>query len=86
MNPDYVCEKFYKIKPKLNININKDMVVIEGKAKALEFLGKILIAQSKFKKDCSFFISPKGAGYTFFLKESSKGVYIHRTPCLEKKH
>jgi hypothetical protein len=94
MNPDAVCAKYAgkdKVpeKNKLAIHTFKgedglEWVLIEGEAQALEFLGKVLIAQAKFKKDCRFHLSPKSAGCAFFKKTSTHGVYIHRIPCLDR--
>jgi hypothetical protein len=61
------------------------MVFIEGKSIALEMLGKVIIAQSKFENDCGLQISPKGAGNMFFKRSSTHGIYIHRLPCTDKK-
>jgi hypothetical protein len=96
MTPYTVCAKYagenrVPTNKKVTVQILKadkgemeDMVLIEGEATALEFLGKILIAQSQYKRDCSFFFGPHTAGNAFFTKISTHGIYIHRLPCLEK--
>ncbi len=90
MIPDKVCAEYAEKKgmKKIAIQVFKDeeadMVLIEGEAEALEFLGNVLLAQARFEKDCSFFIGPNTAGYGFFTKNSTHGLYIHRLPCLEK--
>ena len=90
MIPDNVCAKYADTKDmkKFTIQVYKkngaDMVLIEGEAEALEFIGKVIIAQAKFKKDCSFFMGPSTAGKTFFTKNSTHGIYIHRLPCLDE--
>ncbi len=96
MRPDTVCGKYaddgrLTAKKKLSVQllVNKrgkptDLVLIEGEAGALEFLGKLLIAQAHYKKDCGFSIGPNSAGCAFFKKNSTLGFYIHRLPCLEE--
>ena len=86
MGPDEICESYAKNsnKKKITIRIDQkeDMVVIEGEADALKFIGNLLLAQAEFKKDCSFFIGPKGAGMALFDKnKSTHGLYINRLSC-----
>ena len=85
MNPDKVLLRYLRHRPKITIRVEKDFVLIEGKNTALEMLGKVLIAQSKYDKDCGSQMSPKGAASKYFSKESTHGIYIHRLPCLNKK-
>ncbi len=85
VKPDDICEKFYKLKPKISIQIDNHKVLIEGREEALRFLGELLIAQATYKDDCGFYIHPSGPGKIFFSKKSVAGIYIHRLPCLEKK-
>ena len=92
MKPDTVCARYGAAKGKKKLTVQTyrenetgaDMVLIEGEAEALEFLGSVLRAQAKFKRDCSFFLGPRTAGYGFFTRESSHGIYIHRLPCIDK--
>ena len=84
MNPDNILKKYSKKHPKIKIWLEEDMVFIEGQSKSLELLGRILIAQSKYKKDCGFQISPTSAGKIFFRRSSTHGIYIHRVPCKHK--
>ena len=95
MKPDAVCAAYAekKRRKKLTIQTYKekktgaDMVLIEGEADALEFLGNVLLAQAKFEKDCGFFFGPRTAGNAFFdRKRSTHGIYIHRLPCLEEEN
>ena len=86
MSPDKVFKQYSKQKPKIEIRVEDDIVFIEGKSNALEMLGKVIIAQSKFDKDCGIQISPNGAGKVFFKRSSTHGIYIHRLPCLDKKN
>jgi hypothetical protein len=91
MTPYDVCTVYAEMKDKKKLVIQTyqekgiDMVLIEGEDKALEFLGKILLAHSKYKEGCGFEIGPKSAGNVFFnKKKSTHGLYIHRLPCLEE--
>jgi hypothetical protein len=87
LKPDEICEQYANTEnmKKLNVTlIDNDTVLIEGEAKALEFVGHLLLAQAKYKQDCGFQIGPKDAGSIFFnKKKSTHGFYIHRLPCLE---
>ena len=93
MRPDTVCAKYAEEKgmKKITIQVLKEdeteneMVLIEGKSEALIFLGRLLIDQAKYKRDCGFHIGPKTAGFKFFTKNSTHNIYIHRLPCLEKR-
>ncbi len=82
MKPDDICRE-YSANKKITIQIEEDMIIIEGEAEALEFVGHLILAQARFDDDCSFFIGPKTAGRIFFTSQSSHGIYIHRLPCLE---
>jgi hypothetical protein len=93
MKPDTVLsdyiENHISSKRKLTVQLihnngDDDLVLIEGDQFSLECLGRVLIAQSKYKKDCSFFFGPHTAGNAYFKKDSTHGFYIHRLPCLEK--
>ncbi|HEY40734.1 MAG TPA: hypothetical protein G4O18_02620 [Dehalococcoidia bacterium] len=95
ISPDKVCAAYAgkKRRKKLALQTYKeeetgaDMILIEGEADALEFLGNVLLAQAKFDKDCGFFFGPRTAGNAFFDKNrSTHGLYIHRLPCLEEKN
>jgi len=81
MKPDKVCKKYSDKKIKIKIYTESGMVFIEGTSISLEFIGKLFLAQSKFKEDCGFQIMPKGAGKIFFHNKSERGLYIHRVPC-----
>jgi hypothetical protein len=92
MIPDHVCVEYADKKglKKLTVQTYKedetgaDMVLIEGQTDALEFLGNVLLAQAKFGKSCHFFFGPRTAGFRFFTKKSTHGIYIHRLPCDDK--
>ncbi len=84
-SPDEVCSEYSDKKVALSIKkLGKEDILIEGNAISLEFLGKLFLAESAFQEDCGFSISPTGAGLNFFPKRSKLGLYIHRTPCLER--
>jgi hypothetical protein len=85
-SPDAVCKEYAKKRVRIKSSITKgEYVLIEGNAQALEFVGKLFLAQAKFKSDCGFQMSPNGAGGGLFKKGSKIGLYIHRLPCLNKK-
>ncbi len=58
---------------------------IEGDRLSLEYLGKVILAQAAYPKDCHFGISPKSAGCAFFKRKAELGIVIHRLPCLSPK-
>jgi hypothetical protein len=80
-----VCKKYASKKVKVKVWVDKETVFIEGTENSLRFLGELFLAQSKKNQDCGFGIGPKSAGSSFFSKDSTFGIYIHRTPCKEHK-
>jgi hypothetical protein len=91
-SPDNVCSVYSKKRVDLVLRLLEaehgepnvvPEVLIEGSPRALEFLGKLLIAQARFT-DCGSFISPTGPGNFFFSRKSKLGIYIHRLPCNEQ--
>jgi hypothetical protein len=54
--------------------------LIEGDARALRFLGELMIARSE-AEDCSLALHPYGAGGAQFSEGSDLGLRIHRLPC-----
>jgi hypothetical protein len=96
MIPDKICAKYagenkVPTKKKLTVKIIPEdengpaIVLIEGEQEALEFLGRLLLSQARFKLDCGFQIGPKSAGNALFKRNSTHGIYIHRLPCLGRK-
>ena len=86
-SPDAICREYAKKRVQIKSSKMKDgSILIEGRAQALEFVGKLFLAQAKFKKDCGFQLSPSGAGSGRFKKGSKVGFYIHRLPCLNKNN
>ena len=83
-SPDKICEIYASENIKITCKVRRDFVLIEGNKKTLEFLGNLILAQAKFREDCSFEISPSGAGKIFFARGSKKGFYIHCLPCKRK--
>ena len=77
MQPDDICREYCERAIKLRINNLDDVVLVEGTAEALEFLGKLFLAQAQAIDD-GFEIAPTGPGEYFFDPMSEKGVYIHR--------
>ena len=82
--PDDVCAAYADKRVELSIRpLDDEMVLVEGDEISLEFLGHLILRQARFGKDCGFQLT---TGTCFFSKESPLGIYIHRTPCLEKEH
>src|SRR5262245_46192349 len=80
-SPDSVCKKFAKKKAKITIRpLEEDgsSILLEGDREGLEFLGRLLLAQARSRRDCGFQLNPQGAGKSFFTKGSHCGLYIHR--------
>src|SRR6266536_2546053 len=71
--------------PKLTMTrLDRDTILVEGGAAALEFLGKFILAHSRSDKDdCHNGLHPRGAGSAWFTKESTLGFYLHKLPCYE---
>jgi hypothetical protein len=73
-------------RPKVTMTkLNRDTILIEGDAAALEFLGQFISAHSRADKDdCHHGLHPRGAGSAWFTKESTLGFYLHKLPCYER--
>jgi hypothetical protein len=71
--------------PKLTMaRLDRDTILIEGDAAAIEFLGQFILAHSRSDKDdCHSGLHPKGAGNAWFTKGSTLGFYLHKLPCHE---
>ncbi|HEX2061320.1 MAG TPA: hypothetical protein VHK90_11310 [Thermoanaerobaculia bacterium] len=77
MKPDDVCKEYGTRPIKLQVRDLGDVILVEGTREALEFLGKVFIAQSAANDD-GFEIGPRGPGEYFFDPRAEKGFYIHR--------
>lgn len=77
MKPDDVCREYGARTIKLQVRDLGEVILVEGPREALEFLGKVLIAQSAAKDD-GFEIGPRGPGEYFLDRRAEKGFYIHR--------
>jgi hypothetical protein len=77
-SPDLIHLEYQNKTIEIKIETIEDYVVIRGNKDTLEFIGKLILAQSAFKEDDSYFIHPNGAGNKFFSKESKLGIYIKR--------
>ncbi|MDM8527342.1 hypothetical protein QUF58_03950 [Anaerolineales bacterium HSG24] len=76
--PDDICEQHATQNSKITVRmLDDDMVLVEGTAQSLEFMGELFLAIAQ-AKDTGFQLSPTGAGKLFFTAESSHGLYIHR--------
>ena len=83
--PDKVCSIYADKGVRIRTGrIPGGLVLFEGDAEALEFVGKLFLAQARDQNSCADHLSPRGAGSALFTKNSSVGIYIHRLPCLEK--
>jgi hypothetical protein len=84
---DGICQHYGRKRSDLLVTkMSRGTVLIEGRPRALQFLGEVLIAHARGPKDdCHFGISPRGAGSRHFNKKSKFGVYIHRLPCKHGK-
>ena len=73
--------------PKLTLTkLDRDTVLIEDDATALEFFGEFVLAHSRaHEDDCGRSLSPKAAGNAWFTKASTLGFYLHKLPCYEGK-
>lgn len=83
-SPDEVCSDAADAGTKISCRLLDDStVLLEADATGLAFLGRLLLAQASFEKDCGFGIHPRSAGSTFFEPGSTVGLYIHRLPCVD---
>lgn len=62
--------------------IDETMILIEGRASTLRFLGELFLAAADDDSDCGTQFFPDGPGNALFSKASKLGFYIHRLPCL----
>ncbi|MCP9494198.1 MAG: hypothetical protein MSG64_07065 [Pyrinomonadaceae bacterium MAG19_C2-C3] len=85
MSPDEVCAEYAERDFKLTCKMMDGFVLLEGTEEALEFLGKLILAQAHDERSCKKTLQPNGAGSIFFTEESNVGIYIHRLPCRDGK-
>jgi hypothetical protein len=73
--------------PKLTImKLDRDTVLIEGEATALQFLGRYILAHSADDKSaCGASLHPKAAGNAWFTKDATLGFYLHKLPCPQRE-
>jgi hypothetical protein len=71
--------------PKLTMmKVDRDTILIEGEAAALDFLGNFILAHSRADKyDCKNGLHPRAAGNAWFTKDSTHGFLLHKLPCQE---
>jgi hypothetical protein len=86
MKPNDVIREYNKEKIVLTVKElagDPETILFEGDAKALEFLGKLIIAQAQNRDNqgCTLQLSPNSAGSAYFSAESTKGILIHVLPC-----
>jgi hypothetical protein len=77
INPDHVAREYIGKDVKLTVRDLDELVLIEGEPEALEMLGRMILAQARFTRDCGFEMSPRGPGSAFFTAESTRGLYVH---------
>lgn len=81
--PDALCAAFARTGRQLNVRLLKadandvPYVLVEGNSIALEFVGRLFLAQAR-SKECGLQLSPKGPGLGLFARGSDVGLYIHR--------
>lgn len=80
--PDGTIKLFTKLFPPTQDN-PAPRLLIEGDATSLEYLGRMILAQAAYPKDCGYGISPKAAGRALFHKKAEVAISIHRLPCLD---
>jgi hypothetical protein len=54
-------------------------VLFEGDAAALRFIGEAILAFADSNVSCNWDIHPRGAGSVYFGKDSTVGVYLHKS-------
>jgi hypothetical protein len=80
-NPDRVPLRYARRVTNLVIrDLDDNTVLIEAPASGLRFLAELILAQASFSKDCGWQMDAR----TKYFGKRSKGIYIHRLPCLEK--
>lgn len=75
--PDELCDEFAATGLKISVKDLEGLVLIEGEPAALEFPGRLLIAQAQFIEDDGFQIAPSEPGSSLFAPDSTRGFYIH---------
>jgi hypothetical protein len=82
-----ILNKLAKKNPIITLrHLDKKMILFEGNAVSLKFLGYLLLARAEADaSDCGNQFSPDGARSQLFSKDSTLGVYLHRLPCNEHK-
>ena len=85
LTTDGVVRRYSRKKrpPKLTMSkLDRDTILVEGDAAALEFLGQFILAHSRAANDdCHHSLHPKEAGNAWFTKKSTLGFYLHKLPC-----
>lgn len=78
--PDDVCEEFADKGTQITIKALEEdnLILFEGTADALEFLGRLFLSVALDSKDTGFQIYPSGPGKLLFKSGTSLGMYIHR--------
>lgn len=78
--PDIICEEYADKGAKITIRplpSDDNVILIEADRVGLEFLGKLLLAQAHYAKDCGFQLVPGGAGKALLSKAATHGLYVH---------
>lgn len=79
MRPDDVCGVFSDTDARLSLRLlGDDLMLIEGNSNGLKLLGNLLLSLAEDSLDDGFQIFPNGPGSSFFSKDATHGVYIHR--------
>lgn len=81
MSMNEVIDKYTGRGIQLTCRLIGEYVLFEGTSEAFEFLGDLIKAHAKPEGDCSFDLTPFGAGSAWFSGSSNRGVMLHRLPC-----
>lgn len=90
LTPDDVAAAFVQTRTKATVRLlpaepdDVPYALFEGDRDALEFLGRLFLAQAH-SLDCGFQLSPNGAGSRLFGRASDLGIYIHRSDVCSRK-
>jgi len=81
-----ILRRSYSSQIKLNIRTRRGLVEIQGSARSLKWLAKIIQAYADQKFPDDFCIKPKGPGNSYFKSNSKFGIYLFNTDFKNSKH
>jgi hypothetical protein len=74
-----ILRRSYSSQIKLNITTRRGLVEIQGSARSLKWLAKIIQAYAYQNFPDDFWIKPKGPGHSYFSSNSKFGIYLYNT-------